>query len=88
MALDGSIVNGHVQLDTPTNLPEGTRVRLVTEEAFEYPHPMAPYEHDQEEALLRGRLAEMDEGVPGLSIEEAMALVDAELERMTDRAED
>jgi len=31
MTLAGTIVNGHVRLDSPSDLPEGTRVRLWPE---------------------------------------------------------
>ena len=86
MKLLGTIVNGRVELDTPTDLPDGTRVVSLEAEEFEdegvyeYPHPMAPYDREKEIALPRERIAERDAGVPGLSVDEAFAAVDAMLD--------
>ena len=68
MKLFGTILNGQVQLDRPTDLPDGTRiVSLVGGEledmedfgdfsGFEYPHPMAPCDPVKEAALIRERV--------------------------------
>ena len=89
MKLLGTIVNGRVELDAPADLPDGTRVVSLEaeefedfedEEVYEYPHPLAPYDREKEIALLRERIAERDVGVPGLSVDEAFAAVDAMLD--------
>ena len=81
MKLSGTIVNGQVHLDAPTELPDGTRVALWPqadfEDDFDYPHPMAPYDREKEAALLRDRIADMHAGVPGLTVEETFAALDA-----------
>jgi len=81
MDLEGTVINGQIRLDEPTDLPDGTRVRVepTTAETFEYPHPMAPYDREKEVALLRERIAEMKAGVPGIPLEEAMARLATEL---------
>lgn len=79
MTLDGTVVNGVIVPDSQINLPEGTRVRIEMAVQFEYPHPMAPYDRQKEVALLRGRIAEMRAGVPGIPLEEAMAMIAKEL---------
>ena len=35
MTLAGTIVKGHVRLDTPSTLPEGTRVRLLPDAGWQ-----------------------------------------------------
>ena len=66
MKLSGTIVNGQVHLDAPTELPDGTRVALWPQADFEvdfdYPHPMAPYDREKEAALLRESIADMQAG--------------------------
>ena len=85
MKLLGTIVNGRVELDTPTDLPEGTRVvsleleEFKDEEVYEYPHPMAPYDREKEIALLRERIADVEAGVSGMPAQEAFAWIRAEL---------
>ncbi len=92
MKLLGTIVNGRVELDTPTDLPDWTRVvsleaeefeDLEDEEVYEYPHPLAPYDREKEIALLRERIAEVEAGVPA---REAFALIRAELGWLDARA--
>ncbi len=74
MTLSGTIQNGHVLLDSPANLPDGTRVTLQNEFAeLEYPHPMAPYDREKEIALLRESIALMDSGDIGRSVAEVFA---------------
>jgi len=69
MKLLGTIVNGRVELDTPIDLPEGTRVVGSMEV------------DDWEEHIsdLRQRLAEKDAGMPGITVAEAFAALDAEM---------
>ena len=66
MKLSGTIVNGQVHLDAPTELPDGTRVALWPqadfEDDFDYPHPMAPYDREKEAALLRESIEDMQAG--------------------------
>ena len=82
MTLSGTIVDGQVRLDRPADLPDGTRVTLLPpEEAFEYPHPMAPYDRDKELALLRESIAQMDAGGVGRSADEVFDEIERELER-------
>ena len=69
MKLLGTIVNGRVELDTPLNLPEGTRV-VGSLEVDDW---------DEHIADLRRRLAEKNAGVPGMTVTEAFAALDAEM---------
>jgi hypothetical protein len=87
MKLSGTIVNGQVHLDAPTELPNGTRVSLSPQADFDYPHPMAPYDREKEAALLRDRIAEMQAGVSGLTVDETFAALDAEWNRTLEVAE-
>ena len=76
MTLEGTIVNGRVELDRPADWPDGTRVTVdvtVPEETFEYPHPLAPYDREKEVALLRERYEEVKAGIPGIPLEQFMA---------------
>jgi hypothetical protein len=83
MSLEGTVVNGVVVPDEGTTLPEGSRVRIeLSEERYEYPHPMAPYDREKEFALLRERIAEMQSGVPGIPLDEAFEQIRAELNLM------
>lgn len=50
MQLEGVIVNGRVELDTPADLPEGTRVR-IERVAVETPAPETPKPQPDEEPL-------------------------------------
>jgi hypothetical protein len=43
---------------------------------------MAPYDREKELALLQERAAEVRAGVPGVSVEQAFASVDAALDRI------
>jgi len=40
----GVVKNGTVILDEGSDFPEGARVEVALTEAFEYPHPLAPYD--------------------------------------------
>jgi hypothetical protein len=78
---EGTIVDGRVELDVPSKLPTGTRVRLEVadddlKETFE--------EHM---AKLRQSIADMDAGVPGYTVDEAKALMDDEIRKLKADAE-
>ncbi len=78
MAQRGTVANGVIVTeDSPP--PEGTQVVFEPAEAFEYPHPMAPFERDAEIALLRKRIANMKAGASGIPLAEAMARIATEL---------
>jgi hypothetical protein len=47
MTMSGTIVNGHVRLDQPSGLPEGTRVRLLADSCSEE-WDVLPFPPDQE----------------------------------------
>jgi hypothetical protein len=55
----GTIVNGHVRLDAPSELPDGTRVRLVADEDWDEV-PSATHRETREEFLagLRESIAD------------------------------
>ena len=73
MVIVGTIQNGQVQLDVPADWPDGTRVTLLREEVYKYPHPMAPYDREKEIELLRESLAQMDAGDIGRSVADVFA---------------
>jgi hypothetical protein len=85
MTLEGTVVNGVIVPDGGATLPEGTRVHIEVEVNFEYPHPLAPYDREKELALLRESIAEMKSGVPGLTVDEAFARVDAERRHVAEK---
>ena len=80
MSIQGVIVNGQVQLDSPSPLPDGTRVTVELIAVYEYPHPMAPYDHEQELALLRESIEDAKAG-RGEGIEARAFLKQLALER-------
>jgi hypothetical protein len=69
MVQRGTVVNGVIVPDGSPP-PDGTRVLFEKEEAFEYPHPLAPHDRDKEIALLRASIAQMDAGEEGSSVED------------------
>ena len=82
MKLLGTIVNGRLELDTPTDLPEGTRmVSLQFEDWEDFEHPYHPPREswDDHIADLRMRIAELDAGVPCMTVDQAFAALDAEM---------
>lgn len=82
MTLDGTVVNGVVVFDGNLKVPEGAKVRVAFEfedDAFEYPHPLAPYDRKKEVELLRERIATRDAGGPGIPLREAMERIANEL---------
>mgnify|MGYP000942296562 CR=1 FL=1 len=68
MILEGVIVGGRIELDSPTGLPDGTRVRIepVANESSEdwgdLEPPTEPYDRDKELALLREALDDVKAG--------------------------
>jgi hypothetical protein len=64
MTLEGTIVGGHVRLDMPSSLPDGTRVRLVTNEddLDDLPPPLPTETYEQHMAQLRESVAESKSG--------------------------
>ena len=82
MQLLGTIVNGHVHLDAPAGLPEGSRVTVlpgVDVDDFGPPTPQETYAEHL--ALLRESIAESEAGVPGYTVDEAFAILHAGLRR-------
>ena len=60
MAITGTVLNGRVEFDEPVTWPDGSRVTLALDEdeAYEYPHPMAPYDREKE---LEGMLESIED---------------------------
>ena len=56
-ALNGTILDGRVELDAPADLPDGTRVRFVPdplgEDEDDLGPPPEPYDRETELAILR-----------------------------------
>ena len=85
MKLLGTIRNGHVQLDQPSDLPDGTRtLSLVGDELEdmanfddsdeqEHPHPMTRYDPIEEAALIRERVLAVRAGGKTIPFDEAIA---------------
>lgn len=76
MQLLGTIVNGHVQLDTAADLPEGSRVTVlpgVDVDDFGSPAPQESYAEHL--ALLRESIAESEAGVPGYTVDGAFTIL-------------
>lgn len=73
MTLDGTVVNGVVVFKGSQKVPEGAKVRVAFEvevEAFEYPHPLAPYDRQNEIALLRKSHEELQTGSSGMPLDQ------------------
>jgi hypothetical protein len=76
MILEGVIIGGRVELNTPTELPDGTRVRveLVTDDDWESLEPPSePYDREKELAILREAHEESKAGIGVRPLEEFMA---------------
>ena len=77
MPITGTVLNGRVEFDEPVTWPDGSRVTLAldADEAFEYPHPMAPHDREKEiEGLLEsiedmkaGRVMDFHEFMDGVA---------------------
>lgn len=91
MTLYGTVVNGLVVFNGSVKFPEGSEVvvaladegidaRLPTDETFEYPHPLAPYDREKEIALLRSRAAGSKAGVRPIPLDDAMTRIAAGLD--------
>jgi hypothetical protein len=91
MSTTGTVVNGRIELDEPEFFPEGTKLELVRwkvldlthDEAEEEDHPIPPPDETYEEHLasLRQSIADAKAGL-GIPLDEAMALLRAEIEAM------
>lgn len=87
MTLQGTVVNGTIVLDGNPPLAEGARVRVEYAEDDEFDDiapPPTTETYEEHLAILRQSIAEAKAGIPGRTVEEAMAEVDAELRRLTD----
>lgn len=83
MPILGTIVNGHVRLDHPTDLPEGSRVTVLpgeNEDDFG-PPPESTETHAEFMESLRESIAETAAGVRGHTVDEAFAILEAELQQ-------
>ncbi len=81
MKLLGTIVGGHVRLDTPSRLPEGSRVSVVSEdEDDDYAPPPSNETYAQHLALLRESIALADAGEQGRSVAEVFAEIERQLD--------
>lgn len=78
MSLEGTIVNGLVVLDGNPQLPEGARVRLEIEDEGDVDLPLPTETYEEHLAILRQSIADMDAGVKGMPLDEAMAKISAE----------
>jgi len=61
VTLQGTIISGRVELDSPANLPNGTRVRVELLDDDLYP-PLTPENHETEIAALRESLQDAADG--------------------------
>ena len=63
MTLEGIVVNGVVVLDGGAGFPEGARVRVeLSEELEDRESPYEPYDREQEIAILRESIEDMNAG--------------------------
>ena len=82
MKLLGTIVDGHVRLGTPSWLPEGSRVSVISEnenDDFAPPPPTETYE--QHLAILRESITLAETGHQGRSVAEVFADIEQQLDR-------
>jgi hypothetical protein len=61
VTLQGTIISGRVELDSPANLPNGTRVRVELLDDNLDP-PLTPEDHEAEIAALRESLQDAADG--------------------------
>jgi len=75
----GTVVNGVIVPDGPA-LPEGTRMRIEPADVEEWDDVPPPPTDTYEEHLqsLRDSIAEIEAGVPGIPLDEAMWKIAAE----------
>src|SRR4051812_31725050 len=85
MVVEGVVVNGRVEAKLPKSWPEGSVVTLALVEPDEL-DAMPPMPEVETEAefieSIRQELADIDAGIPGMSVEQAFAAVDDELRRL------
>ncbi len=62
MTLEGTVVNGVIQLDSGAQLPEGARVRVELAEDDDLLPPPEPYDREKELAILRQSLEDVKAG--------------------------
>ncbi|MFO0825428.1 MAG: hypothetical protein U0792_20295 [Gemmataceae bacterium] len=85
MSVAGTVVNGIVVLDTGMSLPEGARVLVaLCDDELDGVEPLATETYEQHLSHLRQSIADAKAGVGGVSLAEAMAELDAELQRLAD----
>ena len=92
MTLEGTVVNGLVVFDGTPKLPEGFVVRAefidpddeLDRELAGVPVPPPTETYEEHLALLRQSVADAKAGIGLMTLEEAMAEVDAELRRLAD----
>lgn len=80
----GTIVDGHVRLDTPSPLPDGLRVSVIPARADFAPPPTETYE--QHLAILRESITRAEAGEQGRSVDDVFADIERQLDLpLTDR---
>jgi hypothetical protein len=88
MTLQGTVVNGAIVLDGSPTLPEGARVwvELETEDELDDVVPPPPTTETYEEHLtsLRQLIEESKAGIGGITLAEAIAELDVDLNRLRD----
>ena len=81
MKLLGTIVGSHVRLDTPSRLPEGSRVSVVFDDGDDDFAPPPPTEtYAQHLAILRESIALAEAGHQGRSAAEVFADIERQLD--------
>lgn len=80
MTLSGTVQNGQVLLDHPVDLPDGTRVTLLRDEAYEYPHPLAPYDREKEIEQIRAAITRKEAGELGRDVDDVFDDLDREID--------
>lgn len=90
MSLEGTIVNGQVQLDQPADLPDGTRVKLLSLAEFEDEFggvPPATETYSEHLNILRQSIAAGRAGVGGITLEELSSELQKEFGPFTPHSE-
>jgi hypothetical protein len=64
MTQTGIVVNGAIVPDGSTPLREGARCLFKLVDEFPPNHPMAPYDRDNEVAIIRASIADPEPGIP------------------------
>ena len=71
--IQGTVIDGVVQFDTPLTVTDGTRVVVTLMPQYVYPHPLAPYDAELEGDLIRERIKAVEDGQELIPLDEAMA---------------